>query len=52
MPIKKINEDGTFIIDNPLVSDSYYEVDKLRFGTGKLLQDLIKYTDLKIQIEN
>ena len=50
VPIKKSdNEDSAlFIIDeSQLVSDSYYEVDKLRFGTGKLLQDLIEYTDLK-----
>ena len=49
VPLKKSeNEDkALFIVDEAqLVADSYYQSIDLRFGSGKLLQDLIKFCDL------
>jgi len=49
VPLKKSdNEDkALFIVDEAqLVSDNYHQSIDLRFGTGKLLEDLIKFSDL------
>jgi hypothetical protein len=50
VPLKKSdNEDkAIFIVDEAqLVSDNYHQSIDLRFGSGKLLEDFIKFTDLK-----
>jgi hypothetical protein len=50
IPLKSSdNEDKTlFIVDEAqLVSDNYHQANDLRFGSGKLLQDLIKYIDFE-----
>lgn len=49
VPLKKSdNEDkGLFIVDEAqLVSDNYHQSIDLRFGSGKLLKDFIKFSDL------
>ena len=50
VPLKKCDdvEETIFIIDEShLVSDNYYQSIDLRFGSGKLLQDFILFSDLK-----
>jgi len=50
IPIKNSdNEDKSlFIVDEAqLVSDNYHQTNDLRFGSGKLLQDFIKYINFK-----
>jgi len=50
VPLKKSdNEDkAIFIVDEAqLVSDNYHQSIDLRFGSGKLLEDFIKFSDLK-----
>lgn len=50
VPLKKSdNEDkAIFIVDEAqLVSDNYHQSIDLRFGSGKLLEDFIKFADLK-----
>jgi len=50
VPLKKCdNEDrALFIVDeSQLVSDNYHQSIDLRFGSGKLLKDFLKFTDLK-----
>lgn len=50
VPLKKCdNEDRCiFIVDEAqLVSDSYHQSIDLRFGSGKLLKDLLKFIDLE-----
>jgi hypothetical protein len=50
VPLKKSdNEDkALFIVDEAqLVSDSYHQSIDLRFGSGKLLEDFIKFSDLR-----
>lgn len=50
IPIKNSdNEDkALFIVDEAqLVPDNYYQVNDLKFGSGNLLQDFIKYIDFK-----
>jgi hypothetical protein len=48
IPLKKSDEEdkALFIVDEAqLVSDNYYQANDLRFGSGKLLHDFIKYID-------
>lgn len=50
VPLKKCdNEDrALFIVDeSQLVSDNYHQSIDLRFGSGKLLKDFLRFTDLK-----
>ncbi len=50
VPLKKSdNEDkAIFIVDEAqLISDNYHQSIDLRFGSGKLLEDFIKFSDLK-----
>ena len=50
VPLKKCDdpEETIFIIDEShLVSDNYYQSINLRFGSGKLLQDFISYSEVK-----
>ena len=48
IPLKKSDDEdkALFIVDEAqLVSDDYYQENDLRFGSGKLLYDFIKYID-------
>lgn len=50
VPLRQSDDDNKaiFIVDEShLVSDDFYESINLRFGSGRLLKDFIKYTDLK-----
>ena len=50
VPLKKCdNEDrALFIVDeSQLVSDNYHQSIDLRFGSGKLLKDFLRFSDLK-----
>ena len=50
VPLKKSDdtEEAIFIVDEShLVSDNYHQSIDLRFGSGKLLEDFIKFSDLK-----
>ncbi|AMC10279.1 hypothetical protein Lupro_02975 [Lutibacter profundi] len=50
VPLKKSDdtEEAIFIVDEShLVSDNYHQSIDLRFGSGKLLEDFIGFTDLK-----
>jgi hypothetical protein len=50
VPLKKCDdvEETIFIIDEShLVSDNYYQSIDLRFGTGKLLEDFISFSEIK-----
>ncbi len=50
IPIKNSDDEdkALFIVDEAqLVSDNYHQANGLRFGSGKLLQDFIKYIDFK-----
>lgn len=49
VPLKKSDDEDTaiFIVDEAqLVSDSYHQSIDLRFGSGKLLEDFIRFSDL------
>ena len=49
VPLKKSDneEKALFIVDEAqLVSDNYHQTIDLRFGSGKLLEDFIKFSDL------
>lgn len=49
VPLKKSEDEdeALFIVDEAqLVSDNYHQSIDLRFGSGKLLEDLIKFSDL------
>ncbi|MGY8913629.1 MAG: NERD domain-containing protein [Flavobacteriales bacterium] len=50
VPLKKCDdvEETVFIIDeSQLISDNYHQSIDLRFGSGKLLEDFITFSDLK-----
>lgn len=50
VPIKRCDneESSIFIVDEgQLVTDNYYQSLDLRFGSGKILEDFIKFTDFK-----
>ena len=50
VPLKKCDdvEETIFIIDEShLVSDNYYQSIDLRFGSGKLLEDFISFSEIK-----
>ena len=50
VPLKKCDdvEESIFIIDEShLVSDNYYQSIDLRFGSGKLLEDFITFSEIK-----
>ena len=50
IPLKKSDdtEEAIFIVDEShLVSDNYHQSIDLRFGSGKLLEDFIKFTNLQ-----
>lgn len=50
VPLKKSDNENkaVFIVDEAqLISDNYHQSIDLRFGTGKLLEDFIKFSDLK-----
>ncbi|MAD11985.1 MAG: hypothetical protein CMC04_04620 [Flavobacteriaceae bacterium] len=50
VPLKKSDdtEEAIFIVDEShLISDNYHQSIDLRFGSGKLLNDFIEFTDLK-----
>ncbi|NWF89733.1 MAG: NERD domain-containing protein [Ignavibacteriaceae bacterium] len=50
VPLKKCDNENRalFIVDeSQLVSDNYHQSIDLRFGSGKLLKDFLKFTDLK-----
>ncbi len=50
VPLKKSDNENKaiFIVDEAqLISDNYHQSIDLRFGSGKLLEDFIKFSDLK-----
>jgi len=50
VPLKKSDNENkaVFIVDEAqLISDNYHQSIDLRFGSGKLLEDFIKFSDLK-----